>query len=387
MRTLPLLLSVALLPVGVFAQNTEKTPNPYLSLQLEMERAIKRGNAFLKTQQTKEGYWGDDTIPALSALALTAAVRDPNLGPKDAEPAHASKGYAWLMAQQKDDGGIYGKGLASYNNSSSIMALVARGRKADEPAILEARSFLIDQQTDWGKKGEDDKPHDGGIGYGGTYAHSDLSNTYLALEAAYHSRQIAKDGEHGEQPELDWKSALTFVSRCQNLEETNDQPWASDNPDDKGGLIYFPGDSKAGERELPDGTVALRSYGSMSYAGLLSFVYADLDQNDPRVSAVLEWLGKNYTIKENPGLGEQGLYYYYHTMAKALAAAGVDMLPLADGTEADWRRDIATLLVSNQKPDGSWINENSRWWENDSILVTSYVVLTLEQIYFTLPQK
>ena len=74
-------------------------------------------------------------------------------------------------------------------------------------------------------------------------------------------------------------------------------------------------------------------------------------------------------------------------MAKALAAAGVDMLPLADGTEADWRRDIATLLVSNQKPDGSWINENSRWWENDSILVTSYVVLTLEQIYFTLPQK
>ena len=386
MRTLPLLLSVALLPVGVFAQNTEKTPNPYLSLQLEMERAIKRGNAFLKTQQTKEGYWGDDTIPALSALALTAAVRDPNLGPKDAEPAHASKGYAWLMAQQKDDGGIYGKGLASYNTSSSIMALVARGRKEDLPTLLKARAFLVDQQTDWGIKGETDNKYDGGIGYGGAYPHSDLSNTYLALEALYNSRVLARDSGQGKQPELNWEAALDFVSRCQNLTETNDQPFASDNPEDKGGAVYFPGNSKAGERELPDGTVALRSYGSMSYAALLSFIYADLQADDPRLVAALEWLGNNYTLKENPGLGEQGLYYYYHTMAKALSAAGVDELALPDGTKADWRRDLGTLLVSNQKADGSWINDNSRWWENDSVLVTAYVVMTLEQIYYTIPK-
>lgn len=384
MKILSLLLATALLPTALPAAEEN---DPYLSLLLEMERAIRKGNAFLKAEQHADGYWSEPTIPAISALALSAAVRDPNLEPKAPEPAHATKGFDWLLKQQKDDGGIYGKGLASYNTSSSIMALVARGKKADEPALLEARSFLVYQQTDWGKKGEDDKAYDGGVGYGGTYAHSDLSNTYLALEALYHSRQIAKDGDHEEQPELDWEGALSFVSRCQNLEETNDQTWASDNPDDKGGLIYFPGSSKAGERELPDGTTALRSYGSMSYAGLLSFVYADLDQDDPRVSAVLEWLGRNYTLNENPGLGEQGLYYYYHTMAKALAAAGVDKLPLADGKEADWRLDLGRLLVSNQKPDGSWINENSRWWENDSVLVTSYVILTLEQIYYTLPQK
>ena len=28
----------------------------YLSLRLEMERAIRKGNAFLKTQQEKEGF-------------------------------------------------------------------------------------------------------------------------------------------------------------------------------------------------------------------------------------------------------------------------------------------------------------------------------------------
>lgn len=375
---------LAVFPALLAAQDKN---NPYLSIQLEIERAIKKGNDFLESQQAAEGYWGDPTVPAFTALALSAAVRDPNLAPDDAEPAYVTKGYAWLLDQQKDDGGIYGKGLASYNTSTSLMALVARGLEKDEPPLLSARAFLINQQTDWGIRGEIDNKYDGGIGYGGSYAHSDLSNTYLALEALHHSRQIAKDGKHGKQPELDWEAALTFVSRCQNLEATNDQPEAIETPDNKGGFIYFPGDSKAGAEKLEDGTVALRSYGSMSYSGLLSLVYADLDADDQRVKAVLDWLGRNYTIKENPGLGEQGLYYYFHAMAKALAAAGIEKLPLKDGTEADWRRDLATYLVSNQNTDGSWINENNRWWENDPNLVTAYVVMTLEQIYYTFPRR
>ena len=36
----------------------------------------------------------------------------------------------------------------------------------------------------------------------------------------------------------------------------------------------------------------------MSYAGLLSFIYAEMDSNDPRVVAVRDWLTKHYTIKE-----------------------------------------------------------------------------------------
>jgi squalene-hopene/tetraprenyl-beta-curcumene cyclase len=124
----------------------------------------------------------------------------------------------------------------------------------------------------------------------------------------------------------------------------------------------------------------------MSYAGLLSFIYADLDKDDPRVKGVLKWLGRNYTLKENPGLGPQGLYYYYHAMTKSLVAAGINHLELADGSKADWRKDLGRLLVGNQGSDGSWINENSRWWENDEILVSSYVVMTLEQLYHSIPE-
>ena len=67
-------------------------------------------------------------------------------------------------------------------------------------------------------------------------------------------------------------------------------------------------------------------------------------------------------------------------------AAQIDKLELPDGKKVDWRKDLSKLLLGKQKSDGSWINSNSRWWENDEILVTSYVVMTLEQIYYSIPE-
>ncbi len=358
-----------------------QTADAHLSVKLEAERAITTGMAYLKSQQQADGYWGDSTVPAVTALALAGILRDPNYDHTAPTPDWVKAGFDFLRANQKSDGGIYGKGLATYNTSTSIMAFLALGKKEDEPLLLRARRFLINQQTDWGNKGETDDQFDGGIGYGGSYAHSDMSNTYLSLEALYHTKQLATDSEHGKQPKLDWEAAIQFVSRCQNLTATNDQSFASDDPDNKGGFVYFPADSKAGEQELADGTTALRSYGSMSYAGLLSFIYADLEKDDPRVVAVLDWLSKNYTLAENPGLGEQGLYYYYQTIAKAYSAAGVDTITLPDGKEIDWRLDLSRKLLSTQREDGSWINTNSRWWENDPVLVTSYTLLSLAQLH------
>ena len=363
------------------ATETKEVEDRYLSLQLETERAIGTGITYLKGQQQPDGYWGDPKTPALTALALTAILRDPNYDHDVKTPDWVARGFDFLRSNQKSDGGIYGKGLATYNTSTSMMALVALGKKRDEPLLLKARAFLINQQTDWGNKGETDDQFDGGIGYGGTYAHSDMSNTYLSLEALYYTKSLATDSEHGKQSKLNWDAALTFISRCQNLPETNDQPFASDDPEIKGGFVYFPNDSKAGEKELANGAVALRSYGSMSYAGLLSFIYADVEKDDPRVVAVMDWLTKNYTLKENPGLGQQGLYYYYQTMSKAFAAAGIDKLQLPNGKEADWRADLSRKFLSSQRENGSWVNENSRWWENDPVLVTSYNLMSLAQLH------
>jgi squalene-hopene/tetraprenyl-beta-curcumene cyclase len=374
-------LAVSLLAPGTLAAN------PYESIQQEIRQSIARGNAWLKDQQKDAGYWDDEGLPAFTALALSAAVLDPNLDRSKPLPEHIEKGYSWLLAQQKEDGGIYNRGLSVYNTATAVSALMHLGKKEHEPAVVRARKHLIGHQWDVGQKQETDDPNDGGIGYGSSDKHTDLSNTYLAIEALALSKKVIEDGNHGDQPDLDWEAAITFLSRCQNLEETNDQDWASNDPKNKGGFVYTPGESKAGEDELPDGRVALRSYGSMSYAGLLSFIYAKLSAEDPRVIAVKEWLGRNYTTDENPGIGRQGLYYYYQTMAKALTAANINKLKLEDGREADWRKELAHKLLVNQREDGSWVNDNGRWMESNPTLVTAYTVLALEQIHASIPQR
>ncbi|MCH7227282.1 prenyltransferase/squalene oxidase repeat-containing protein [Haloferula sp. A504] len=362
-------------------------PNPYLSLQNEMKQAIARGNAYLVGQQHEDGYWGDPELPALTALALTSVVRDPSFDIGRPFPDNIKKGFEWLVAQQKEDGGIYNRGLATYNTATAVTALVASGRDIYEPAIVRARKFLIGEQWDIGSEGEADNKNDGGIGYGSKNDHTDLSNTYLAIEALALSKKVIEDGKFGDQPELDWDAAITFLSRCQNLPGTNDQDWASDNPEDVGGFIYTPGSSKAGERDLGDGRVALRSYGSISYAGLLSLIYAELKPDDPRVVAVKKWLGKNFTLDENPGMGAEGLYYYYQAMSKALSVAGIDRLVLEDGSTVDWRSKLASRLLTLQRENGSWVNDNGRWMESNAILVSSYTIMALEQVYYSIPGR
>jgi squalene-hopene/tetraprenyl-beta-curcumene cyclase len=376
-----------LLACAATVQAAPANPNPYESIRQEISQAIARGNAWLKSKQKPDGFWDDGQLPAITALALNAAVRDPNLDRSKPFPEHIDKGYRWLLAQQKEDGGIYNRGLSVYNTAASVTSLMASGRKDFEPAVVKARKHLIENQWDIGEKGKTDNPNDGGVGYGSNKEHTDLSNTYLAIEAIALSRKVVEDGNFGDQPELNWDAAVKFLSRCQNLEETNDQEWASNDPKNKGGFSYSPFESKAGEEETPEGRTALRSYGSMSYAGLLSMIYAKLSPDDPRVIAVKEWLGKNYTLNENPGMGPQGLYYYFQTMSKALSAANVGMFKLAEGKEVDWRSQLGVKLLSKQREDGSWVNDNGRWMESNPVLVTAYTVLALEQIHDSIPQK
>lgn len=377
MKPLALLLALS---VTSFAAE-----NPYLSIKEEIKQSIARGNAWLTAQQKENGQWDDEGLPAFTALALTSLARDPNVDLSKDMPEPMKKGYDWLLKQQKEDGGIYNRGLSVYNTATSLTALVAPGKSEYEPAIVKARRHLINNQWDIGEKGKSDNPNDGGIGYGSHEDHTDMSNTYLAIEALALSEKVVDDGKFGEQPDLDWQAALTFLSRSQNLTATNDQEWASDDEKNKGGFIYTPGDSKAGTNTTEDGKVALRSYGSISYAGLLSLVYAKLEPTDPRVVAVKEWLGKNYTMDENPNMGAEGLYYYYQAMAKAMNAAGIDKLKLSDGSEADWRKDLAGKLLSTQRENGSWVNDNGRWMESNPILVTAYTIQALEEIHTSIP--
>jgi squalene-hopene/tetraprenyl-beta-curcumene cyclase len=59
----------------------------------------------------------------------------------------------------------------------------------------------------------------------------------------------------------------------------------------------------------------------------------------------------------------------------------VSELELKDGRRPNWRKEVAMRLINLQQRDGSWSNENGRWWEKDPALVTSYAALSLEMIH------
>ena len=171
--------------------------------------------------------------------------------------------------------------------------------------------------------------------------------------------------------------ALTFVSRCQNLpSESQDQPFAAKaTADDKGGFVYRPDPDDTAHQTAAGG---LRSLGAMTYGGLKSFLYAGVKKDDPRVQGAIQWIRAHYTLDENPGLKQAGLYYYFHTFGKAMAALGDDMFEDAQGKKHDWRLELFDALKSRQQDNGSWINKGDMaFGEADDNLATGFALLAL----------
>ena len=330
-----------------------------------LEQVKARAIRFLKLTQAQDGTWTSANVPGITALCVTSLLH--NGVPAD-DPTVA-RSLKFLTGLVQKNGGIYHAQTLhrNYETSISLMALSAANTdgRYDEQ-IRGAEKFLraLQWDADEGLKPED--PGFGGAGYG-KHQRPDLSNTQFLLEA------LKTAGVKPDDPAM--QKALTFVSRCQNLEtEHNNTPFAAKVDD--GGFYYTPaagGTSQAGL--TPNG--GLRSYASMTYAGLKSMVYAGLDKDDPRVKAALKWIQKFYSLKENPGLGKQGLFYYYHTFAKTLSVLELDELTDAGGKTHDWRAELVATLAKQQKENGSWINEADRWYEGDPNLVTAYGLLAL----------
>jgi ferric-dicitrate binding protein FerR (iron transport regulator) len=112
-----------------------------------------------------------------------------------------------------------------------------------------------------------------------------------------------------------------------------------------------------GEAPAPQGRTA---YGSMTAGAAGSLVMYHYMLNEPwmkddAVLKGLEWIGRNFTVAENPYPDEQGKkderwhYYYLYALERLGVMYG------ADGFGGhDWYLEGANHLLKAQKPDGSW---------------------------------
>ena len=331
----------------------------------ELSGIVSRALAYLRATQADDGSWSARLGPGVTALVATSILHH---GRSPTDPLVA-RALDYLQQQVRTDGGIYARGsrYRNYETCLAILCFSAANRDGRYDKILQRAEALVKGiQWDGTESHDRTSASYGGAGYG-KHARPDLSNTTFLIDA------LKSLGRGPDDPAI--QKALTFVSRCQNLEtEHNDTKFATRNPD--GGFYYTiaaGGSSQAGET---DGG-GLRSYGSMTYAGLKSMIYAGVGPDDPRVQAAYHWIKKHYTLVENPGLGGAGLYYYLHTLAKALDAVGPETLIDEQGTAHRWRQELAAALAASQQADGSWANTNPRWLEGDPRLATGYALLAL----------
>ena len=115
----------------------------------------------------------------------------------------------------------------------------------------------------------------------------------------------------------------------------------------------------------------------MTFAGLKSLVFSQVPKDDPRVKAAWGWIQKNYDFTSHPGFGTTTYYYYLHTAASALEAMGEPYVPDEKGKKRNWAQDLSSRLVAVQRADGSWKNDNGKYWEDNPVLVTSRAVVAL----------
>jgi squalene-hopene/tetraprenyl-beta-curcumene cyclase len=331
-------------------------------------KLAKRGLNYFEAAQAEDGSFSAPSGPAVTAIVAAAMLAH---GAAPSDPTVA-KALDYVLKHVHPDGGIYAEGsrYKNYETCIAIMSLARANEDGKYDALLDkAAAFVKQEQWDDGEGHDSSSPYFGGAGYGG-HSRPDLSNTSFLIDALQALETPPDD------PAI--QRALVFVSRCQNLEtEHNQTEFAAKNPD--GGFYYTiaaGGSSQAGPTE----TGGLRSYGSMTYAGLRSMIYAGVDAEDERVKAAREWIAKHYTLDENPGMGDAGLYYYYHTFAKTLSAVGDEQLADGAGAAHDWRQDLVATLAAAQRADGSWANANERWLEGDPNLVTAYALLALSYL-------
>lgn len=346
----------------------------------EVDELIGSAQAWLLAQQQDDGTFTEAGRFKLGGTALVVEALVAGEDGLEADHPAIQKALGYIVQYQQPDGGIYdpNEGLENYITSLTLMIYAELGEGAEPTIDIKAaqNKLLGLQNTD-----EDDLNF-GGIGYGSKGpTHEDLNNTTYAVEA------LRKSGIPADNEAM--QRALKFIERCQNRSESNDMAWAGTD----GGGVYSPDVSKAGgswseeqqaeaQVERAQETNALRSYGSMTYNLISSFIILDLPKDDPRLQAALEWCKRNYQFDVNPGMPEgqeqEGLMYYYQMMAKTF-----DQLELDAVGEHDWRADLFEVIKGKglEVDDGTiWLNNAQRWGEGDPTISTPYMLKALKRI-------
>lgn len=316
----------------------------------QVRSAIEKGVDYLKTRQNPNGTWGEwpDQPGGVTSLATLALL---NAGVPVTDPA-IEKALASLRKVPP---------TATYAVSLQTMVFCRATSKQDRLLIARNARWLEGRQTTSGSRR-------GAWSYPGlsttAVVGGDNSNAQFALLALYEAEQVGIEVS-GQV----WRLAKNYWEDCQNV----DGSWG-----------YLKG--------LP-GT------GSMTAAGISSIVivedrvgradaHVDGDNiqccggraSNPHLDRALDWLGRNFSVSRNPGLGNQlgvrgktWLHYYLYGMERVGRMTNRRFI----GAHDWYREGTDALLRTQDSLSGYWKGIGSA--EEDEVICTSFAVLFLSK--------
>jgi len=358
-RTIPgtaSLLGLALAAAGVAAvARASDGPAPRADAHLAgtaraaVDAAIERGTRWLLARQDARGAFVAVTAKPTAEVALTAVALWAAAPSRGGAPEKAAAATEFLLRHRQPDGGIYDprSGLAVYTSGIAAQALRALAPPPSSPLADAAHAVELF-----------------------VYQHA-IPESYVDLaEAAPDARA---DVGAGAARVLDSASGLTA--------------------EQKSALAFLARSSEGGGRlpsrtRKPQWKAPGAQLDAFSYDDMLPMVYLPLAHDHQIAQRAYEAVRTGYELDRNPDLtrrygaagfqpGTQGLYYYYVVLARALAVRATPWLTTADGRRHDWVRELSQKLVARQAPDGSWVNSDATWWEDEPVLVTSYALIAL----------
>ncbi len=308
----------------------------------QVATAIDQGVAYLKRTQSARGTWQDHQGYAGGVTALcTLALLNAGVPPDDANVQKALEALRKIPSEK------------TYVVALQTMVFCQANLEQDRFRIIAKAEWLEKHQITAG-------PMSGAWGYG-DMGNGDNSNAQFAILALHEAERLGVEVN-----EQTWRRAYDFWIRMQK---------------DDGSWGYLPNHP---------------STGSMTCAGIASLVIASgkLGQGDARVVAgqvqccgeqeenaaverALAWLGRNFSVERNPGLGLRGasqtwLYYYLYGVERVGRMTARRFIG-----QHDWYREGAAKFVREQNPlTGSWKGANL---ENQPEIATSMALLFLSK--------
>jgi len=299
--------------------------------QLDINRAVDRGVAYLLRRQLIDGSWEETQFQyrnggtALVLYTLLSSGVDPH------HPA-ILRGLEYLRTAPSSH---------TYSAGCELMMLAS----LEDPAVLPWIEERADDLISW-------QLNNGGWAY--PEGHWDMSCTQFA---ALGLRAAAESG--AEIPKKVW---VSMVDLCLDSQERPDRKRLPL----RAGFAYYPG--------------ARAATGSMTAAGIAVLAIAreqlgdDLKRTEvPRVEEALQLstqvLEEDFTTAVNPGFDLNWRYYWLYGVERVSALLGRPTLG-----HHDWYREGAAFLVNDQGADGQW---STPWGRNEA--TTCFALLFLKK--------